>query len=146
MCRYLCIRRPEKGLLANQWEFPSVQVPPDISEEDITAACFSLLHDTFGIRIEASHLDIKPSNIKHRTVREMFSIQASAIKVHEDPVVHIFSHERHVSRVMDIEVNASFCAALQDAVELFTPYESIGDAAPRQVISGSMNYLLNFGY
>jgi hypothetical protein len=142
ICRYLCIRRPDKGLLANQWEFPSVEVPPDSSETDITAACFSLLHDAFGIIIEASQCEIKPVNI-YRAVRDMFSIQASSIKMHKDPIVHVFSHERHVSRVLDIEVNASLCASLQDDVQLFTPYASIGDTAPRQVTSGSMNYIVN---
>lgn len=138
--RYLCVRRPNKGLLANQWELPSVELPQNISEQDIATACFSLLRDIFGILIETSEdivcsVDIKQSVAKVASCAELFCLHAAAIKLHQDPVVHIFSHERHTSRVIEIDVDPLFSASLRTDVELFGMYESIGETVPRQVLS-----------
>jgi A/G-specific adenine glycosylase len=121
--RYLFIRRSSKGLLANQWEFPNFplqNVKADDSDEieiepyknntlelwrqhkDIRDNYFQR---SFGaIWLSESHPDSKTNNLNNESELSMLFESRKEPSPLSDPIVHIFSHERHTMHVLLDEV------------------------------------------
>ena len=133
------MRRPPTGLLANQWEMPCVEVSSDCDDEALRETCLSYLDRICGIRIVHTSLSVESTcadegrTAKRTKCSTLLSIHAEHICVHESPVVHIFSHEKHIMRIVEIEVNTSLSVALQDAVQLWGSYQSINDTPAKEV-------------
>ncbi len=124
--KYLFIRRPEKGLLANQWEFPNISINDmDITENDageiiegnankVLVLNEKLVEDIksfFLQRCNAQWLSDDDQKMKDST-SNLTSVKRSAIfanmffqrisqpKLIGGPILHIFSHERHTMQIM----------------------------------------------
>ncbi len=91
---FLLTKRPDQGLLAGLWEFPSVAVDAEASEATRQVALDTLLHETLNLQKALSHWRV----------------------VHRQAVgstVHVFSHIRmtlHVEHML-VEGSSNVCAA-----------------------------------
>lgn len=105
--RVLLVRRPMKGLLAGQWEFPSVQLRAEASgkgdEEDAEQAAEAEEEEASGEgAVAANGEDEGPTAALARLLREVLPAAGAALPAAAalqpaagDPVEHAFSHERH---------------------------------------------------
>lgn len=144
--RYLMIRRPESGLLANQWEFPNIVLsgtktdrkgsenelsdveimwmnePPikDLSVLEISSSSLSVpaawhrLRDHLQQRclcqfVSSSHNDDRTDGLNNdsppSSVRKPFRVSSRGSWKLREPILHIFSHERHHMHVHVEDVN-----------------------------------------
>eukprot|EP00927_Polykrikos_kofoidii_P040667 TRINITY_DN34717_c0_g1_i1.p1 TRINITY_DN34717_c0_g1~~TRINITY_DN34717_c0_g1_i1.p1 ORF type:complete len:527 (-),score=94.40 TRINITY_DN34717_c0_g1_i1:45-1625(-) len=84
--RVLLVRRPPKGLLAGQWEFPSVEVDDDGAAEKTPS------------EHEATHQVALSSLLREEFATALLGATSEppALRVAEVPrVEHVFSHQRH---------------------------------------------------
>lgn len=88
--RILMRKRPEKGLLANQWEFPGIILPTQEATEDEEEQ-LQRQHSTEHWPLLLSHLQ------EHCQVT--LAVDEHSISWLAEPIIHIFSHERHTMRV-----------------------------------------------
>ena len=88
------VKRPSKGLLAGQWEFPSVPIPSEKGKDkDLTASLRSNAVEDFlqDLRVNA------PDFVSKQDLSTRKSISKA--------VEHIFSHVRHTSHIEYITYN-----------------------------------------
>ncbi|GMH38068.1 hypothetical protein BSKO_05952 [Bryopsis sp. KO-2023] len=78
---FLMVKRPEKGLLAGLWEFPTVSDIGEMDDKERKAAVVGMLDDRFGISVEPRG---KFQLVERKDVGE---------------AVHIFSHIRMTMKV-----------------------------------------------
>lgn len=134
--RYLFVRRPATGLLANQWEFPSIHVPTkgeELVAEDDEKEALDLVDPLpsadelwgpfpayFAERLsmqwtassneQSVKKDEKKDNKQFQEECSSPSLHTVLVEtaVHEafEPIVHIFSHQRHTMHVSlrDVQV------------------------------------------
>lgn len=91
---FLFIRRPDNGLLARQWEFPSVILPPhtdsqksrdegaevmlpEVSDESLWGPLLVFLEEDVGLSLSKDGATSTP------------------MQGPKEPIVHVFSHQRH---------------------------------------------------
>lgn len=86
--QYLFSRRPETGLLANQWEFPSFEIPVDIT---IPTSDHWIHAQNKIIRSFETHLLL--SDIK-------------IIRQHTTPLIHIFTHQKHHMFLLELTISS----------------------------------------
>jgi A/G-specific adenine glycosylase len=95
--KYLLVKRPDGGLLAGQWEFPSIQwsPPADVAgtrEPTIVerrAAIDEFLLENFDLRA-------RPSSARARTRKsEVAGASAATERLDLGTKVHVFSHRKH---------------------------------------------------
>jgi adenine-specific DNA glycosylase len=122
---FLLIKRPPKGLLANQWEFPNVELKfTELNEgendtsikETIDKNIFSFssekLWETFPSYIsnvlgfnwlDSSHesADLIPEN----GLPTIFTDSNGIFETLSEPILHIFSHQRHTMYIFLREIN-----------------------------------------
>lgn len=136
MRKYLLLKRPEKGLLANQWEFPNLSI--DTSTEDKEEDEEEVEEDEKNINVKvqfdfstmlekyrdpminyfqqrcSAHILISDEESKQsNNSKETDYVQASVRYIFEpkrnsfinDPIVHIFSHERHTMHIHISQIN-----------------------------------------
>ena len=123
---FLFIKRPNKGLLSNQWEFPNVPFVEEgkrtkdtecsnekgkkrkLSTLNSTEVVFSngllaafppYLRDVFGL--EWSTADSPSTGSGERRIQPA---PGGCDEVINDPIIHLFSHERHIMHVAVKEV------------------------------------------
>jgi len=111
--KYLFVKRPDdKGLLANQWEFPSIikweEAKKSKNEEnlkEIPSFTDSELWEPFP-NFLSNNLGIQWTNTNTNDDKESFYLMTptSTIKRYE-PIVHVFSHQRHTMHVGFYEVD-----------------------------------------
>mmetsp|Transcript_23123 Transcript_23123/g.43110 ORF Transcript_23123/g.43110 Transcript_23123/m.43110 type:complete len:356 (-) Transcript_23123:84-1151(-) len=117
--KYLLVRRPPKGLLENQWEFPSVLVNSDAAVNNMSAAqktkhwlslCQHHLQDEFGIQVNEGH-GLPQHNGRHESSnrRMPFMFHTDTIVHHPEPIVHVFSHQRHTMNIIEATFDPHFC-------------------------------------
>lgn len=98
--RYLMLRRPKAGLLANQWEFPTIEEPTPI--ESIHMDLFkTLLREKYGIALIESIDD----GIAGDLMTLMITNESTIL---EEVVEHEFSHQKHVMSVTVTSVQSLF--------------------------------------
>eukprot|EP01039_Chlorochromonas_danica_P009951 gene9949-11001_t len=92
--RFLLLRRPAKGLLANQWEFPSLEGDEiqriELRREISRRGRLRWLddgNDDNGVE----------SSSENQTRITLYSEKVATIN---DPLIHIFSHEKHTMHLM----------------------------------------------
>ncbi|EEC45437.1 predicted protein [Phaeodactylum tricornutum CCAP 1055/1] len=120
---WLLHRRPEKGLLAGQWEFPSVcvwtseTVKPKGKRKNssdrvpIVSACVrrkaleSLLRDVAST--DKKFLDCWAS-----------AMSLKQCPVGEGPIEHIFSHVRHTMWIESVDLSQALSLSIMDGVQL----------------------------
>jgi adenine-specific DNA glycosylase len=120
--RYLFVKRENTGLLANQWEFPSLLIELDDAsdEEDKIAEVTVKLEENgtfkefmckeYGIQWDFasdSAINVKvpmEGAISRTFISEICNSEVSSLK---DPIVHIFSHQKHFMHVQFHKVIAS---------------------------------------
>eukprot|EP01033_Poteriospumella_lacustris_P001378 gene1378-1004_t len=135
--KYLMVRRPDKGLLANQWEFPSSLVmevgggrsvskkkptggSSGILSVDKAAAAALTLQSEFvehpavqsfvpHLRERCGRVVQREGSIVDRTWTKADNVEVVSVTSScyvSDPIVHIFSHEKHTMYVMveDVEI------------------------------------------
>jgi A/G-specific adenine glycosylase len=117
--QFMLVRRPSSGLLAGQWEFPMVPAPEaaaavapppgeegegeadddtenraaaDAVESNYSAAMQAFFHSTLGINTLAPGLE----SLETQPHRDTLKIESSVILDVSTPLVHIFSHQKHV--------------------------------------------------
>jgi A/G-specific adenine glycosylase len=106
--KYLLVRREKKGLLANQWEFPALCIDDIVGEstsnenedsaipydaESLLSSFKRHLLTNFGVLWKSSELDsADETSVIRYTIIDAPSSQIRSIK---DPIVHVFSHQRH---------------------------------------------------
>ena len=139
---YLIIRRPSEGLLANQWELPSVIVEAGASAEERAAAISSLL---------STQLCLAPSIL-------------ATVLTHSNPttaaplgeVTHLFSHRKHIMRVTtaaitlrqqgdDPELNDCIAAAARDRVVTIEDTEQKSNSSSKKRSASSSGAKKNNG-
>ena len=110
--KYLLVQRPPNGLLQNQWEFPSLlQSPEDLSNNYESMAhddktkfwfeqCQHYLRRTFGIQINTSNAADLPS--------PKVEIHTNDIHLHPEPIVHVFSHQKHTMHIVEVTFDPHF--------------------------------------
>lgn len=113
---FMLVRRPSTGLLAGQWEFPMVPAAGAIplkeegggasKDDEEGANCESVsgtdleysdaMHEFFNstLRINTIASGGKPSGT--HVYQETMKIESSTILDIDNPIVHIFSHQKHV--------------------------------------------------
>jgi A/G-specific adenine glycosylase len=120
--RYLLLKRPEKGLLANQWEFPSIEVDltnkievankenedeedetdspvpvATVSTENLVKDNSSRITSFFLSRCQAARIEemeeLQSSSFQNISYEHLY--QSTEKSPLSPPIVHIFSHERH---------------------------------------------------
>ena len=95
-------RRPAKGLLAGQWEFPSVALAPDGDFSDATARLSKVLTEELGCDAVVSRsLETEMNHSKASSTITSSSSTTSSSSKHGlcGPVVHLFSHQRHTMHI-----------------------------------------------
>lgn len=132
--KYLFLRRPDKGLLASQWELPNIVIAcptvadnecdddedgEDDQKDDANATALKevdmlSLYSTnqqsiksyFVDRCGALWLDSAGSNPQDESKVTMIFESKQEIQPLHEPIVHIFSHEKHTMFVIVEEVHA----------------------------------------
>lgn len=96
--RYLFVKRPEKGLLANQWEFPSIQTQSTSIDNSSSSWSKYFIESKNILLIGLDHMlpesSLNYNEILHSQTRYQLS----------EPIIHIFSHERHTMHILIEEV------------------------------------------
>lgn len=135
--KYLLLKRPEKGLLANQWEFPNlpVDIPTEsfdkeedeeVEEDDqnnnskiqvdfstMLEKYYDPMINYFQQRCSAHILNSGEESKQSQNRKETDYVQSSVQFIFEpkrnsfidDPIVHIFSHERHTMHIHISQIN-----------------------------------------
>ncbi len=125
LTRYLFSRRPPKGLLANQWEFPSAELPspPNQDEEDEDDEDTQRCEQGAGkwtrgelLRPVLQHLADKlcvqfvplsdGDSVALSRSPSMVLCESALSPPHQQhaPIVHVFSHQRHSMHVVRLRV------------------------------------------
>lgn len=111
--KYLFVKRPNEGLLANQWEFPNVikweegkkskkndepksEKIPSFTESELWEPFPSFLTD---LGFQWNKDDINDEMNSHSSMKP-----TSKLKRY-DPIVHVFSHQKHTMHVAEYEVD-----------------------------------------
>jgi adenine-specific DNA glycosylase len=114
--KYLFVKRPPKGLLENQWEFPSVLVNPDTMATDHETMsvgqklkfwlpiCQDHLQSELGIGVHHCEKPHQQNEVHH-------VFRTDDITVHPQPIVHVFSHQRHTMNILEATFNPGLCIA-----------------------------------
>jgi len=110
--KYLFVKRPNEGLLANQWEFPNVikweegkksKKAEELKEEDIPSFTESELWEPFPDFLSDLGIKWTSDNINDMN-SHIVMVPTSNLKRY-DPIVHVFSHQRHTMHVAFYEVD-----------------------------------------
>lgn len=123
--KFLFVKRPEGGLLQNQWEFPSVVLWQEeklkgkgksldrLHMDDVDTgadALWSSFPDFLRQEAQCSWEATSSANSAVATPQSLFSMRPSLIgqtrTVVSAPIVHVFTHQRHTMHVhiTDVEV------------------------------------------
>lgn len=119
--RFLFVRRPHQGLLANQWEFPTIIVSEESAttsvvdgddNDDSASKCDDAsdmpaeIHTASFKKFFKEHANIDWITLddlskKHNscTSTSVQAIQLQQTMKLEQPIVHVFSHQRHTMHV-----------------------------------------------
>lgn len=112
--RFLFVRRPAKGLLQNQWEFPTAVQSADLLSAGYDSLshgsklkfwlphCQLFLQSEFGVQLNDRSSHLPTSGIR-------FTLWTEDIFLHPEPIVHVFSHQRHTMHVIEASFDANFC-------------------------------------
>jgi A/G-specific adenine glycosylase len=92
--KYLFSRRPPRGLLANQWEFPSVAFSLEEEEQEPSAETWALALANIATLVA----------IRREESNEEAQIQI--LRQHSLPIVHTFSHQRHHMFLLELTISA----------------------------------------
>lgn len=172
--RYLFVRRPATGLLANQWEFPSIHVAVSNNEEanvdddekeeleveatsagptaaDLWAPFLTYFPErlsmewTGGSEKKQEKKEKAGTHTKKESSLPTLNTILVETAVHEafEPIVHIFSHQRHTMHVTlrDVQVVERAEPALKKEFELKASEQEQGkeevneDITPSAVVS-----------
>ena len=120
MSRYLFLRRPPTGLLANQWEFPSIASTESTdtdSSANLPSADITQFKSYLRARVGAELLltgeeekvvlvdgDVGSEGSEGRVTVAAVRVRSSVPCV-EPSILHIFSHERHTMAISIWEVD-----------------------------------------
>lgn len=105
--KYLFSRRPPTGLLANQWEFPSIRLP---FEEDVLSDHWETAVNTIG------------SLLALDSVSTSIQIQHT----HNEPVIHIFSHQKHHMYLLEaLVIDEIACRDLSDETLMWMDQQEV---------------------
>jgi A/G-specific adenine glycosylase len=100
---WLFIRRPPEGLLAGQWEFPSVCMETRQEGEDNSSN-----HDVTQRRKRLTHY---LSSIVANGNQSWWSNKIKLKTVNDEPIDHVFSHIRHImwleSAILDVDLKVT---------------------------------------
>jgi A/G-specific adenine glycosylase len=133
--KYLFVRRPGTGLLANQWEFPSIEMvscevdpeqPEDATEAPCTAPILSeaqlwfpfpaYFHSQLQLAYDGNQAQGPQEEklVKPEGATTAATLLETASRRDFDPIVHIFSHQRHTMHITlkDIVVLKSCAGAV----------------------------------
>jgi A/G-specific adenine glycosylase len=117
VARYLFNRRPGSGLLANQWEFPAVELLEmeslvDAENEDLSPSeapseqalwepLPAYLRDTLGVQFVPRIGEFVEEKAQLFLRSTLFECDASAFpaSLSIDPILHVFSHQRHTMHI-----------------------------------------------
>jgi A/G-specific adenine glycosylase len=137
--KYLFVRRPSTGLLANQWEFPSIEMvsrevdpeqPEDATEVLCTAPVLSeaqlwspfpaYFHSQLQLAYDGNreHSPQVEKVIKPEGASTATTLLETASRGNFDPIVHIFSHQRHTMHITLKDVVVLKSCAGADALAL----------------------------
>ena len=115
--RYLFVKRKAEGLLAGQWQFPSVAVwegecgdapPGAFSRGELWAPMNAYLQkEGVVVSLDGTTVDVADAAIAGAQVVELSSTSRSF-----DPIVHVFSHQKHT---MHVRVYSATAATLTSA-------------------------------
>ena len=109
--RFLFFRRSAEGLLAGQWQFPSATVwegeggeaPPEVlSKEELWTPLREYLEEgglSVALDSAAPTSTTNPSTSTNPTVVAKEELALSSMGQSLDPIVHVFSHQRHTMHV-----------------------------------------------
>lgn len=97
--RYLLLRRPATGLLANQWEFPNV-VTNTSSSESLTTIVDHVMSVANIDWMDESRGKVAGKGNVVGTMRSLRRIECM-----EPQITHIFSHEKHLMSINIVEVD-----------------------------------------
>jgi adenine-specific DNA glycosylase len=118
--KYLFVRRPSTGLLANQWEFPSIEmvsceVDPEQPEDATEAPCtapvlseaqlWSPFPAYFRSQLQLAYDGNQAQGpqeeklVKPEGATTAATLLETASRRDFDPIVHIFSHQRHTMHI-----------------------------------------------
>ena len=135
---FLFLKRPEKGLLANQWEFPNVvlkeSIKPDgeeslgdveFSEEEKWKPFEDFIREELG-------LTWGNSSRNSRGMPSMYPVPNGRNEYIKNAIVHIFSHQKHIMHVIVKEVHIDW--GYQDA---FPPTKAIKSNREAKIMSQS---------
>jgi adenine-specific DNA glycosylase len=103
--RYLFTRRPKTGLLANQWEFPTFPLPSEACSHSDWDAAFS----SFCDMLSSYSIHIAPVNTQQLEERQGdpgSPVHLMTRTQFDDPIVHIFSHQKHFMHILSLEGRA----------------------------------------
>jgi A/G-specific adenine glycosylase len=147
---YLFLQRPDKGLLANQWEFPNILLSEEkrhssssLTEATITLAS-PLISDNDIDRLQASQLALDQDRETEEKGDESIATQEYSLKQlfqpfldyfndnnkianlsdkelessiyrFSDPVIHVFSHQRHILHVLLYDISEPSMVCLEQS-------------------------------
>lgn len=103
---FLLMKRPDKGLLANQLEFPSIEIEssdgqPNLQKSSISDTCFAYLSK---LGFSWSDRKTAPSGSPHCQFNR---VRGGVDELLQDTIVHVFSHQRHTMHVHVVEVTST---------------------------------------
>jgi len=119
--KYLFVKRDSKGLLANQWEFPTIETwregkqesvcDDDNEEEEKEEEVVAVTMSKYDVCNQFSqYLQEKMSiELVDGSVGDAAKVTGLCVKKHLplEPLVHVFSHERHTMTLNLFEVEGS---------------------------------------
>jgi A/G-specific adenine glycosylase len=114
--KFLFSRRPPKGLLANQWELPSVPVAFD---QDPSAENWAQALAATSLLLGLEGIDTPEIVILHK---------------HNTPLVHIFSHQRHHMFLLELMISDS--VTLRDEKEGSIEWMNPEELSQRGITTG----------
>ena len=111
---FLLSKRPEKGLLAGLWEFPSVDISDDVADEELGSNVSLSIACNISTTICMSQEEMLRSwsvVAKSLDVSSPASVTADAITYH-GTVKHVFTHLVHHYAVYSIKIDAATSSSI----------------------------------
>ena len=104
--RFLFVKRPSKGLLAGQWEFPRIEIDTASADDNGANILWSLfppyLERNFRIIITTAS-----DGINNRSAKQVFSL--NGVRDTVQLISHVFSHQVHRMHVVVSYVTMNRC-------------------------------------
>ena len=138
---YLFMKREGRGLLANQWEFPTVPLSADeehpVGIEELWGGFPAHLREKCNME---TSFDAQISSSSFSSTPNVLRVRASSLRCAvNSPIVHVFSHQIHTMHVILCEVEDFEASSLDSAMDV-----SEAEAKPCEVIEEARGSLREF--